>query len=94
MDTYKYSSQLTDSIRAYLISQDHYRTGALDASIETVITIQGGKPVIKVKANHYLQYLDDGRVLNDFMRLNSTKAVLSAMTKAFLLERMFKKTKN
>lgn len=94
MDTSRYNKELTESLRTYLIRGGHYNTGALDASISTEVTMSGSKPIIKIEANEYIKYLEDGNVFKSFMNLESTSTTLKNLTREYVLETLFKDNKN
>lgn len=62
-----YSKLVTIKLKKEIVSAPHYITGDLYRSIHTKIRIENNNPVIMIEANDYIEWLDGGLFLIDFM---------------------------
>jgi len=76
MTTQVLSSKLTIGMKKYIKSLNHIETGALYKSIKTKVTYTNGL-TIKISGLEYLQYLDDGKLISNYMALSSTTDLIA-----------------
>lgn len=61
------NNRLTISLQDFIKKENHYNTGTLSKSIRFTSTIKpDGDLDIKLKGKEYIQYLDDGKFLDNF----------------------------
>lgn len=71
MTTTELENRLTNNLKNYLKQKNHYGSGKLFKSIKFTVTDNGNFD-IKLVAEEYIQYLDNGKFLDSFFQLNST----------------------
>ncbi len=73
------NNKLTQALKNYIKSSGHNDTGTLYNSIRFLCTDSkdGGNLKIKFKTMDYIQYLDNGEMVNKFLSLDSTLDIIT-----------------
>jgi hypothetical protein len=72
------NQQLNNLMSEYLKRTGHYKTGSLARSISFNARItNSGEVDLGFKANEYILYLDDGKFVDNFFALPTTKSAIS-----------------
>lgn len=69
------NSKLTSSLKKYIKSKNFVDTGALYKSVRFKCTYTN-QLNIKLNSLEYIQYIDNGELVNDFFNLDSTKEIV------------------
>lgn len=79
MTTQVLGNKLTMGLKKYIKDLKHIRTGDLYKSIDVKVTYNNGL-FISLNSLNYIQYLDDGKLLSNFMQLDSTIDLIAEFT--------------
>lgn len=72
------NQELNNLMKEYLKRTGHYKTGSLARSITFNARItDSGDIDLGFRANEYILFLDDGKFVDNFFALPTTKAVIS-----------------
>lgn len=78
MTTQELSNKLTSALKDYLKSRGYIDSGALYNSIKFIVIDNPSTGLdVKLDAEEYIKYLDDGKLLDKFFALDSVGAILS-----------------
>lgn len=62
------AAKFTEDLKSILRKENHKESGDLERSIKFSFKKEGESYVLKLSANSYIKYLDDGELLPNFMK--------------------------
>lgn len=77
MDVAWLNNNLTRILKKYIKDQGLYASGSLYRSIDFNCTYNQDKLDIKLSANNYIQWVDNGKVMSGFLDLKETKDIIA-----------------
>lgn len=79
------NNQLTASLKALIIKRKHNDTGKLLNTLRVKLIDDGVKLTLNINAQDYLKFVDEGKLLNEYIKAPSTKKIIGAYVKAKLI---------